>query len=230
MAKKKILSAGKINQKNSETLKSVIKLMEDLGQEFSIKVGILQSQGGNEIVPGTDLSIADLGAVHEFGATINNPGGQPYYINSSTGLAVFVSKNSLFGKHLIAKGQVTKAHKITIPARSFLRATLLSSKGKSELLDNATILFKDDPELNKTLGEDALKKDSNFLENMAHTIGETAATMVNKSFEQGGSPQKWKDIKASSRKQRKYNSDAPPLTDRGELKDKAIHYEVKKVN
>lgn len=221
---KKILPKGQINKRNNQTLETVKRLMEDLGQKYSIKVGILQSNGGAEIVPGTDLSVADLGAVHEFGATINHPGGQPYFINKKTGLAQFVSENSIYGQLLIARKQVTKPHSITIPQRSFLRKTLLSSKGKSEIIDNATALFKGDFELNKIIGEDGIKANSQFVENMATCIGETATLMVINTF----SEYKIKPpTKPSSKKHRKYNTNAPTLVDSGQLQT-SISYEITK--
>ncbi len=54
---------------------------------------------------------------HEFGATINHPGGTPYKIIGE-GKAIFLKKGdpSAIG--------VTKPHVINIPERSFIRSTL----------------------------------------------------------------------------------------------------------
>ncbi len=61
-----------------------------------------------------DLNVIPYARIHEYGGTINHPGGTPYFIGDD-GLAKFVSK---------AKGgdlPVTKPHTITIPARPYIR-------------------------------------------------------------------------------------------------------------
>lgn len=205
MAKRKI-PAGQVNRRNNQTIEQIKRLMEDLGQKYSIKVGILQSKGGSEIVPGTDLSRADLGAVHEFGATINVTEKMRNYLHSQ-------------GLHL--RKNTTQ---INIPARPFLRP-LLDKKNKEILLDTANLA--DDPELNKLLGEDEIDKDPKYMENIANVIAVKASQLVEQAFLAGGYPNKWKDITKYSREHRKYNHDSPPLTDSGQLK-KSISYEVTK--
>jgi len=66
------------------------------------------------------INIARLAAVHEYGAEIDHPGGTPYVMTSS-------------GVRFLPKGSskatgVTKPHKIVIPERSFLRATMSDKK------------------------------------------------------------------------------------------------------
>jgi hypothetical protein len=71
------------------------------------------------------LTNVALGVVHEFGATINHPGGTDYMFNWSGGARSggFVGGNVTFLRRgdprSIGK---TKAHKITIPERSFMRS------------------------------------------------------------------------------------------------------------
>ncbi len=204
-------------QVNQRTLKKLKDLMEDLGQKYSIKVGILQPEGSKK-VEGTDLNMADLGAVHEFGANIKHPGGQPYYINSSTKLAVFVSKNSLFGKYLIEKGQVTKAHKIKIPARSFLREPILGRNGKKEIYKIIKIKV---PDYIKDVSETTVSK---VMDEVAHLVAETALLQVQKAFDNDGIKPPTKEI---SKKMRKYNPQASTLVDSGQLQ-KSISYEITK--
>lgn len=80
---------------------------------------------------------AEYAAIHEFGGTINHPGGTPYYIDSTTGLAVFVSKNS--GSRILgANLPVTKPHKITMPERPFMGpAARMKRKRVKELVGKA---------------------------------------------------------------------------------------------
>lgn len=206
MVRRKI-PAGQVNRRNNQTIEQIKTLMVDLGQKYSIKVGILQAKGGSNIVPGTDLSMADLGAVHEFGATINVTDKMRNYLHSQ-------------GLHL-KKNMTT----VNIPARPFLRP-LLKNSGKDYILDEAN--FADDPELNKLLGEEELEKDSQFLDKISHKIAVAATELVEQAFRSGGYPNKWKDITKYSREHRKYNHTTPPLTDSGNLFRAAINYEVTK--
>lgn len=94
-------------------------------QNYLIEAGWFENSRYSNGMP-----IGGIAAVQNYGATINNPGGQPYYINSSTGLAVFVKKDSLFGKHLIEKGQITKPHTIVIPPTHFMEKCKEENKDK----------------------------------------------------------------------------------------------------
>jgi phage gpG-like protein len=83
---------------------------------------------------------AEYAAIHEFGGTINHPGGTPYFIDSATGLAVFVSKNS--GSRLLgANLPVTKPHTITMPARPFMGPSARAKKKRvRELVGTAVTI------------------------------------------------------------------------------------------
>lgn len=83
---------------------------------------------------------AEYAAIHEYGGTINHPGGTPYYIDSSTGLAVFVRKES--GSRLLgANLPVTKPHTITLPARPFMGPTARAKKKRvRELVGQAVTI------------------------------------------------------------------------------------------
>lgn len=213
--------------KTRVNIKAIDNLIKDLGRNVSIRVGIFGPRA-LEKAEGTELNNAELGAVHEFGATINHPGGQPYYINTSTGMAVFVSKNSAFGRYLISKGQVTKPHRIVVPTRSFLRMPVLSPEGKKEIkkavLNDEVIKesIGDDRELNKI----AWKNDSNVLmEAIGYAIGKAAYNRVIGAFETDGYGN-WKPTTAESRERRKYSPSNPTLVDSGQLKE-SITYEYK---
>lgn len=83
-------------------------------------VGI-QSTEGSELVEGTNITLAGLAVVHEFGAEINHPGGTPFIVSRgglAEGGAIFLKKGDPR-----ATG-VTKPHLIRIPERSFVRATI----------------------------------------------------------------------------------------------------------
>jgi len=86
--------------------------MDDLKKHAAF-VGLPKEKVGGKIY-GDGMTILQIGATHEFGATINHPGGTPYIIGKD-GKAKFVKKGTAG-----ATG-VTKPHKITIPRRSFLR-------------------------------------------------------------------------------------------------------------
>lgn len=67
--------------------------------------------------------VAAIAAVHEMGATINHPGGTPFF-TTSDGSAHFVHKNTAFSFGL----PETKPHQIIIPPRPFMRPTMAREK------------------------------------------------------------------------------------------------------
>ena len=90
-------------------LKNLKHVMRATGQKYSIKVGII----GNEAYQkheGSGLTNAELGAVHEFGATINVTPKMRAFLHH-------------IGVHL--KKDTTR---IVIPTRSFLRRVLFDKK------------------------------------------------------------------------------------------------------
>ena len=199
-------------------LKNLTKLMEDLNSTHDIRVGIVGDKAF-EIHEGSGLTNAQLGAVHEFGATINHPGGQPYYYDEETGLCKFVKKDSELGRKLIAKGQVTKAHTIYIPTRSFLRMPLLSSEGKRFITNFAVKALKreygkDFEELFRmnTTTKDFLGKE------IANKIALGGVARVLDAFETGGFGN-WAKPTAATLANRKSNAEPNPLLDTGQLRD-----------
>lgn len=70
--------------------------------------------------------------VHEYGATIQHPGGTAYYFNERTDRAVFLSNKAAAGH----KFPRTKPHAITIPARPWLRPALSDSRADIEAVFN----------------------------------------------------------------------------------------------
>lgn len=183
-------------------------IIQKLDKKFSIRVGIL---GNNATKKAGDssLTMAELGAVHEFGATINHPGGTPYLIKED-GTAQFVSKDK--GKKL----PKTKPHEIVIPTRSFLRMPLLSSEGKKAL----QVWSVDE----KEAFIEYLNKDTVSADVLAKTIGAKALERVLDAFKTDGFGN-WKPTMAATRRRRKGSPSNPTLEDTGDLKD-SITFEI----
>lgn len=67
--------------------------------------------------------VAYIASIHEYGVSFTHPGGTPYRIGPD-GRAIFVAKDSPGAASL----PVTKAHTIVIPARPFMRPTIIEQK------------------------------------------------------------------------------------------------------
>ena len=180
--------------------------MKDLDKKVSIKVGIIGSQA-YEKHPHTDLTMAHLGAIHEFGATINVTPKMRAYLHH-------------IGVHL--KPETTT---ITIPARSFLRDTFFNGEAKERLMDFAGLGSR---EFNKEYFEMKLAENPEFFMDVCKAIGAKALEMVQDSFRAGGYPTPWQPISAITKKQRIGDPNNPPLQDTGDLMD-SISVEVKEV-
>lgn len=77
---------------------------------------------------GIDLDVVPYARIHEFGGTINHPGGTPYFIGAD-GKAKFVSKAAGAG---LPK---TKPHPIEIPARPYITPAMESFSGGNKTID-----------------------------------------------------------------------------------------------
>ena len=178
------------------------KLIKALDRKISIKVGIIGSDAA-QTHQDTDLTNAELGAIHEFGAAI--PVTQK-------------SKNFL---HSLGIHLNDSTAELTIPTRSFLRMPILSTEGSREIKD---VVKKT---LGTTINTTDFKKDdlNKILDDTAFYIAETAYLRVLKAFEIGGFGN-WAPITEATRQNRKYNPNTPPLTDTGDLR-KSISYEIK---
>lgn len=198
MARRKI-PAGQVNRNNNKVVDKLRNLMNDLGQKYSIKVGILQPEGSKK-VEGTDLNMAELGAVHEFGAIINVTDKMHNYLHSQ---CLHLRKDTA---------------NVIIPARSFLREPILGAKGRKEI---EKAIENNIPEHAKDLEENTVTK---IMDDLAHEVAETALLQVQKAFYNEGIKPPTKEI---SKKMRKYNPQAPTLVDSGQLQ-KSISYEITK--
>ena len=234
MARK--IPKGQVNKRNSETIKALTQLMKDIDQTYSIKVGIF-GENAQRKQEGSSLNNAELGAIHEFGCTINVTEKMRHFF--------------------YAKWGIQKSNKpIVIPERSFLRATLLDGKFKDYVMQNCELYDRKDFERVK-LGEnvplhtekyrrkyqkileereareqtlDIAKLRSeripNYVEGVANWIASEAWFWVRMAFENGGYG-KWKPITQLTKDNRKNDKESPPLTDSGELKN-SITMEVKR--
>lgn len=191
---------GRIN-KTRINFKALDKWMKALDRKISIKVGIIGSEASQQ-AEGTDLTNAELGAIHEFGCTITVTEKMRNYLHSQ-------------GLHL-KKDTMT----VVIPTRSFLRMPLMSSKGKKELLNIVKTEIGNDIKATDFSSGTANK----ILDDTVHLLAETAYLRVLEAFEIGGFG-KWAPISKFTT-QRRYNAGNPPLTDTGDLR-RSISYEIK---
>lgn len=175
--------------------------MKALDRKISIKIGIIGKEATQKH-PDSDLTNAELGAIHEFGATITVTDKMRNYLYSQ-------------GLHL-KKDTMT----VVIPTRSFLRMPLMSAEGKKELFN----IVKS--QLSSEFKAAELKSDTanKILDDTVHLLAETAYLRVLQAFESGGFG-KWAPITEFTA-QRRYNAGNPPLTDTGGLR-RSISYEIK---
>ena len=188
--------------------KNLKSIMKHLGQEYSIKIGIIGEKAA-QMHEDSGLNNASLGAIHEFGATIKVTDKMRNYLN-------------YLGVHL--KKDTTE---IIIPQRSFLAGTLLNSK-VSDYIYSASDLDGKDLSLDKLIAEEESEADSGYMEDLSNIVAAKALEMVQTAFSTGGYPNKWQNISELTKKFRKGDANNPPLTDTGDLRD-SITFEVKKV-
>lgn len=200
MARQKSINGSK------KILKALNDLMKDLDKKVSIRVGIIGTQA-YEKHPHSDLTMAHLGAIHEFGATIQVTEKMRAYLH-------------YLGIHL--KPETTT---ITIPARSFLRDTFFNDQAKERLMDFAGLGSR---EFNKEFFEYKMATNQEFFMDVCKAIGAKALEMVQDSFRAGGYPTKWQPISEVTRRNRIADPNNPPLQDTGDLMD-SITVEVKEV-
>lgn len=198
MARMKI-PRGQVN-KVTVNFGKLSKVLQKLDKKRSIRVGILGKDGIQKVAD-SDLTMAELGAVHEFGARIKVTPKMRGFLG-------------YLGIHL--KKETTE---IVIPIRSFLRAALLTKEGKKAL----QVWTVDE----KEAFIEYLNKDTISADVLATTIGTKALERVLESFNTGGFGE-WEPITAFTREHRKGNAANPPLDSTGEVKN-SITFEVKEL-
>lgn len=182
------------------------KLMRSLKKDVRVRVGIIGSKA-KALHGDSGLTNAELGAVHEFGADINHPGGTPYKILAN-GKAQFVKKSE--GKDL----PVTSAHKITISARSFLRGPL-EEKLSEEVIKSKKEAFKDFFQKNKP-------------EVFFNYLGALAMHIVKDAFNTNGYGH-WTELTAATKRAKERKNLSPnTLTATGQLKNSISMKVIKK--
>ena len=182
--------------------------MKAAGQKYSIRVGII-GEKAYEKSSGTDLTNAQLGAVHEFGADIPVTDKMRAYLHYN-------------GIHL--KKETTH---IKIPMRSFLRDTLLNNPQiKEQILQDAGLYGDKDIDENLILNKIAAG-DTQIMDKIADAIGSEALKYVQEAFMSSGFG-KWPPITEYTKRRRKNDKTSPPLQDGGDLLD-SITFEVKKL-
>ena len=201
MAKQKSINGSK------RILKALDNLMEDLNKKVSIKVGIIGEEA-YKIHPKAKITNAQLGAIHEFGADINVTEKMRAFLH-------------YIGVHLKKSTTV-----ISIPARSFLRATFFNKEAKERLMDVGHLAERD---LNKEYFEYKIVENQGFFLDVCKAIGAKALEMVQDSFRAGGYPTRWAPISEITRQRRIGDKNNPPLQNTGDLME-SISVEVKEMN
>ena len=191
---------GRIN-KTRINFRALDELMKALDRKISIKVGII-GNAATQKHPDNDLTNAELGAVHEFGATITVTDKMRNYLHSQ-------------GLHL-KKDTMT----VVIPTRSFLRMPLMSSEGKKELIN--VVKSQISPQFKATDLQSNVANE--ILDDAVHLLAETAYLKVLKAFDSGGFGN-WAPVNEFTIK-RRTSPGEPPLTDSGDLR-RSISYEIK---
>lgn len=143
-----------------------------------VAVGLPLDKVGMKIYGG-NMTIFQIGAVHEYGASIDHPGGTKYTIGKD-GKAKFVP-NSYNGP----VAGVTKPHKIEVPQRSFLRVPFAIKK--AEIADAMLNYFK------------AISEGRMTIDVALGRIGAMATNISKGAFTTRGYGT-WPDIKASTKK------------------------------
>jgi len=148
--------------------------------------------------PSGDITIAHIGFVHEFGGVIKHPGGTPYKIMAN-GQARFVP----LGTKGIAG--TTQPHDITIPERSFLRATMVEQKKEIISFQKSVLpkIISGDMTTEKALG----------------LLGELVSGMIKQKIVKGP----FQELAASTKRAKAPKT--KPLIDTGQLKN-SITYSV----
>lgn len=102
-----------------QTMQAELKkaLEEFVGKNKAVTIGIHEESGD---VEGGDLTMASLGAIQEYGATINHQGGTSYGYATAKAAKNKKVRFLKTGAGYMQLG-VTSAHKIVIPARPWLK-------------------------------------------------------------------------------------------------------------
>lgn len=109
----KDLGLGRVLRDLKSSLKSV-----------EARAGYLQGVTAEQQEKDSKITLAHLAAVHEFGATVQHPGGTLIKFDEEKGARFLKSTEKNWAK----ADTITAAHAITIPARPFLRPAFEQNK------------------------------------------------------------------------------------------------------
>lgn len=121
-----------MRKKNVKLWNHLIKELDD----FEVQAGWFENTRYDDNTP-----VAKIAAIQNYGAKINHPGGQPYFIDSKTKLAVFVPKDIPFSENLPR----TKPHTIIIPPRPFMdraKERVRGPEGKQIIMQELLRVFE----------------------------------------------------------------------------------------
>ena len=138
------------------------RISKDLGKHYSVKIGLLASQGGGEQVS-KDLDLAGLGAVLEYGAKIPVTEKLRNYFRWKFNINL--------------KKSTTE---IDIPARSWLYEPIKDQNFRKTIYD-----YIGDEETFKEFA------DKDFMKKLAKIIGEVGLLQIQKAFSNGGINGEW---------------------------------------
>lgn len=181
--------------KSNIDFKKFKKIIQAMSKEYKVTVGIHQEQNEDK---GDNIDIAGIGAVQEFGATINVTEKMRAYLHYT-------------GLHL--KPETTQ---ITIPARSFLQMPL--EEHSKELVKNVKSHFGGD--------QDSVEyyiQEKGDLMSIAVILGQEAVNLINEAFETSGFG-KWQPLNSYTI-ERRTNESSLPLLDTGDLRSR-INFKV----
>lgn len=177
-------------------LKNAIKAMSE---KFKVKVGLLANKGGTDSVS-ENLDLAGLGAVQEFGATIN-----------------VTDKMRAFFRYQFGINLKKTTTTIVIPARSFLE---LPFKQQVKKLEKYMFEKFGDEDIEGVEYWIATRGD---FESVAQMLGSAGVRLVNEAFETSG----WGEWLPNSPLTIAQKGSAMPLINTGKLRQ-SITYEVEK--
>jgi hypothetical protein len=203
------MAGGSVIRDIDRGWKKIIKQIQE-AKGLSVTVGVQGAKAEREHKDpdGGDnrITMVRLAGVHEFGATIAHPGGTAYFVQAD-GTAKFVSNKNAerFGRIFNLKR--TAPHAITIPERSFIRATV--DKKRSEIAEM----------IQKLVGK---LLDGGKPRDLLGLLGLKVKSDMQASMENGLSP----DLSPSTIAQRR-NGGTKPLIDTGALRN-AIDFKIRK--
>lgn len=157
-----------VTRSNPNGLKVLIGRLHDL-DGVQGKTGWFKSSVYDDETP-----VAYIAAIHEYGVTINHPGGTRYRIGPD-GRAIFVRNDAAGASSL----PITKPHTIVIPARPFMRPTIVKkmNEWKNIALQGSKAILAGNATAEKVMNDLVLKAAGDI----AKTISQITAPLLKPS-------------------------------------------------